>query len=101
MNPANLDRIIHERVRLAVMSALAARGELAFNELKELLSVTDGNLSVHADVLVRAGLVAVRREFVGKKPRTTFVLTTEGKTRFKEYVKELEEMVRQSKEKGG
>jgi DNA-binding transcriptional ArsR family regulator len=94
MKPERLSKVIHERVRLAVVSALAARGKLTFSELKELLDVTDGNLSVHTSQLERHGLVRVHKEFRGRKPRTTFSLTREGRREFKRYVEELERILR-------
>ena len=72
MKPERLPKLIHERVRLAIMSALAARGKLTFGELKDILDVTDGNLSVHAALLEEHGLIKVKKDFAGKKPRTTF-----------------------------
>jgi DNA-binding transcriptional ArsR family regulator len=94
MRPERLSKVIHERVRLAMLSALAARGALTFGELKELLDVTDGNLSVHASLLEKHGLVRVKKEFSGRKPRTTFSLTREGRREFKLYVEELEKILR-------
>ena len=66
MKPEKLNKIIHERVRLAVMSALAARGKLTFNELKKILDVTDGNLSVHTAVLEEHGLIKIKKDFITK-----------------------------------
>lgn len=94
MNPERVDKVIHERVRLALMSVLAARGALSFPELKALLQVTDGNLSVHARVLEEHGLIAVKKEFVGRKPSTTFSITEEGKRAFRKYLVELERILR-------
>lgn len=94
MRPDKLSKVIHERVRLALVSALAARGELTFNELKELLAVTDGNLSVHASILEKHGLVQVTKEFSGRKPRTTFSLTREGRQEFKRYMDVIEKILR-------
>ena len=97
MNPGDLNKIIHERVRLAIMSALATRGKLTFPELKEMLDVSDGNLSVHAAKLEEHGLIEVVKDFYGKKPRTTFSITEEGRKQFREYVAELERMLEQVK----
>ena len=94
MRPERLSKVIHERVRLAMVSALAARGKLTFGELKELLDVTDGNLSVHASILEKHGLVKVNKEFAGRKPRTTYSLTREGRREFKRYVEEMERILR-------
>ena len=97
MNPGDLNKIIHERVRLAIMSALVTRGELTFPELKEMLDVSDGNLSVHAAKLEEHGLIKMVKDFYGKKPRTTFFVTAEGRKQFREYVVEIERMLQQVK----
>lgn len=93
MNPNLLNKVIHERVRLAIMSALAARENLTFPELKEMLELTDGNLSVHASILEENGLIRSAKDFDGKKPRTTFFITEKGRTQFREYLAELERML--------
>ncbi|TET35080.1 MAG: transcriptional regulator [Planctomycetota bacterium] len=93
MNPEKLNKIIHERVRLAIMSALAARGKLTFPELKDFLEVTDGNLSVHSRILEEGGLISVKKDYVGRKPRTTFSITGEGRKQFRKYIEDLEEMI--------
>ena len=95
MKPERLDKIIHERVRLALISALAARGALSFSEIKELLDVTDGNLSMHASILEKNDLISIKKEFVGKKPRTSFSLTAKGSRQFKKYVAQLEKILKQ------
>ena len=97
MHPNQLNKIIHERVRLAIMSALITREKLTFPELKEMLQVTDGNLSVHASILEKHGLIHAVKDFNGKKPRTTFSITTEGKQQFQQYIEELEQMLGQVK----
>ena len=97
MYPNQLNKIIHERVRLAIMSALMTREKLTFPELKEMLQVTDGNLSVHASHLEKHGLIHVEKDFVGKKPRTTFSITSEGKKQFHQYITDLEQMLEQAK----
>jgi DNA-binding transcriptional ArsR family regulator len=94
MEPRKLNKIIHERVRLAVMSALAGRGKLTFSEMKQLLDVTDGNLSVHTAILEKNGLISIMKDFDGKKPRTTFTMTQKGKRVFEEYVNELEKIIK-------
>lgn len=93
MEPRKLDKIIHERVRLGIMSVLSVRGGLTFNELKVLLKVTDGNLSVHAAILEKNGLISIIKDFDGKKPRTTFKITKKGKEQFVLYVAEMEKML--------
>lgn len=94
MRPERLSKVIHERVRLAMVSALAARGELTFGELKQLLDVTDGNLSVHASILERHGIVRMKKEFADRKPRTAYSLTRRGRREFKRYVEEIERILR-------
>lgn len=94
MTPEERAKVIHERARLAMMSALVARRRMSFSELRELLGLTDGNLSVHASVLEEHGLIRVKKEFVDKKPRTTFALTDKGEREFQKYVAELTEMLK-------
>ena len=89
-----LERAIHEKARLGIMTSLMTRPEgLAFNELKELCDLTDGNLNRHLDVLVEAGLVEVRKEEGKGRPRTLCQITSSGRTRFKEYLEELERVI--------
>ena len=92
--PDSLDALIHERVRLGIMSALAAGGDLPFTQLRDMLKVTDGNLSVHAKLLHEAGYVRIEKSFVDKRPRTTMGLTGKGRTAFARYVAGLENLVR-------
>ncbi|MGH9316186.1 MAG: winged helix-turn-helix domain-containing protein [Thermoanaerobaculia bacterium] len=89
-----LDRTIHERMRLAIVAALAANESLSFQELKGLLQATDGNLSVHARRLEEAGYVACTKSFEGRLPRTKYRLTAEGRRAFERYVNHLEALVR-------
>ena len=89
-----LDKVIHERGRLAIMSLLASTESLTFKELKELLKMTDGNLSVHMRTLEESGYVDVRKSFVNRKPRTEYSLTEEGRRAFQEHIQVLEEIVR-------
>src|ERR1700758_1739708 len=77
-NPSSLDRIIHERTRLAIVSALAVNTSLTFNELKQLLSVSDGNLSVHARKLEDTGYLTCAKSFAGRMPKTEYQLTPAG-----------------------
>jgi DNA-binding HxlR family transcriptional regulator len=91
-----LDRVIHERGRLMIMSLLAASESLTFKELKELLHMTDGNLSVHMRTLEDGGYVSVCKSFVNRKPRTEYALTPQGRQAFQGYIQTLEEIVRQS-----
>lgn len=99
MNPSELNKLIHEPVRLAIMAALVTREKLTFPELKELLQVTDGNLSVHASQLEKNGLITIVKDFDGKKPRTTFAITADGRRQFQQYVAELEKLLKQIKKK--
>jgi len=92
--PPDVDRIVHERIRLGILAALAARESLTFNELKESLRATDGNLSVHARKLEEAGYVACSKGFAGRVPRTAFRLTAAGRRAFERYVAEMEEWIR-------
>ena len=89
-----LDHVIHERMRLAIVSALAANEALSFRELKNLLQATDGNLSVHARKLEDAGYVACEKSFEGRVPKTEFKLTAEGRRAFEKYIDHLEALVR-------
>jgi DNA-binding HxlR family transcriptional regulator len=89
-----LDQVIHERMRLAIVSALAATQSLSFNELKAMLGTSDGNLSVHARKLEDAGYIACAKSFAGRMPRTEYRLTTAGRRAFERYVDHLEALVR-------
>ena len=89
-----LDRLIHERVRLGLVSALAAHESLSFAALKELLDITDGNLSVHARKLEAAGYVACDKSFAGRIPRTQYRLTAAGRRALERYVDHMEAIVR-------
>lgn len=96
-NPVDLDRVIHERVRLAIVSALAVNDSLTFNELKKLLSTTDGNLSVHARRLEEAGYVVCDKTFEGRMPRTEYRLTAAGRRALQRYLDHMEALIRQVK----
>jgi DNA-binding MarR family transcriptional regulator len=89
----SLDRVIHERIRLAIVSALAASPSLTFNELKDLLGTSDGNLSVHARRLEAAGYVACEKGYEGRVPRTVYRLTPAGRRAFARYVDHLEALI--------
>ena len=93
-----LDRVIHERVRLAIVSALAAADALTFNELKELLDITDGNLSVHARRLEEAGFVDCEKSFVERVPRTLYRLTAAGRSALDDYLNHMESLIRRVRE---
>ena len=89
----DLDRVIHERVRLGIVSALAASESLTFAELRRLLDATDGNLSVHARRLEEAGYVACSKTFEDRVPRTEYRLTAEGRRAFERYLAHLEAVI--------
>lgn len=89
-----LDSVIHERLRLAIVSALAASERLSFVELKSLLDVTDGNLSAHARKLEEAGYIAARKRFEGRVPRTEYELTEVGREALQRYLEHMEALIR-------
>jgi DNA-binding MarR family transcriptional regulator len=89
-----LDRLIHERLRLGMVSALWVNESLTFNELKQLLNTTDGNLSVHARKLEEAGYVACAKSFAGRIPRTDYRLTAAGRRAVKRYLDRMEALIR-------
>jgi DNA-binding HxlR family transcriptional regulator len=97
--PLELDRLIHERMRLAIVSALAVNQELSFNELKRLLDTTDGNLSVHARKLEEAGYVACSKMFEGRVPRTEYRLTEAGRRALERYLAHMEALIRATRER--
>lgn len=90
----DFDRLIHERVRLAIVSGLAVREWTTFNELKDLLELTDGNLSVHARRLEEAGYVECRKSFEGRVPRTEYRLTRMGRLALERYLGHMERLIR-------
>lgn len=87
------DRLIHERVRLAIVSALAVNDKLSFSELKQILATTDGNLSVHARKLEEGGYIACHKSFQGRKPLTQYSLTKTGRQALDRYLKHMESLV--------
>lgn len=91
---AELDRLIHERVRLAIVSALAVNESLTFNDLKQLLNTTDGNLSVHARKLEEAQYVVCNKYFDGRTPKTEYRLTTAGRRALERYLGHMESVIR-------
>ncbi|MDO8273099.1 MAG: transcriptional regulator [Gammaproteobacteria bacterium] len=90
---SNLDRLIHERTRLALVSALAANPMLSFNDLKSLLQVSDGNLSAHARKLEDAGYIACSKSFDGRVPRTEYRLTESGRAALQKYIAHMEALI--------
>ena len=92
-DPLELDRLIHERVRLGIVSALAVNGSLTFTDLKELLGATDGNLSAHARRLEDAGYVRCQKSFEGRMPRTEYELTKLGRRELQLYLDHMEAII--------
>ena len=97
-DPLALDRLIHERIRLGIVSALAVNDTLSFNDLKKLLRTTDGNLSVHARKLEDAGYIACTKSFEGRVPRTEFRLTATGRRVLEKYLAHMEALIRATRE---
>jgi DNA-binding MarR family transcriptional regulator len=95
---ANLDRLIHERTRLAIISALAVNASLTFSELKELLGASDGNLSVHARKLEDAGYIACTKSFSGRVPKTEYRLTANGRRALENYLNHMEALIQATRE---
>jgi DNA-binding HxlR family transcriptional regulator len=98
-SPVELDKLIHERVRLAIVSALAGAEAMSFNDLKALLGITDGNLSVHARKLEEAGFVACEKTFVERVPHTAFRLTPAGRKALDAYLGHMEALIRRVRER--
>lgn len=94
----DLDRLIHERMRLGIVSALAANESLTFNELKKLLKTTDGNLSVHARKLEEANYIACTKSFEGRMPKTEYRLTDAGRRALEKYLNHMEALIRAMRE---
>lgn len=91
--PADFDRLIHERIRLGIVSALAVNDSLTFGDLKGMLGTTDGNLSVHARRLEEAGYVECTKSFIGRVPRTEYRLTTPGRRALEQYLDHMESLI--------
>lgn len=90
----NLDRLLHDRMRLGIVSALAAGDEVSFTDLKEALSATDGNLSVHARKLEEAGYVSCNKTFSGRTPRTDYKLTAAGRKALEKYLDHMDALIK-------
>ncbi len=97
--PAELDRLIHERIRLGIVSALAVNATLAFSELKTLLKTSDGNLSVHARKLEEAEYVACTKSFAGRVPKTEYRLTAAGRRALERYLDHMEALIRAARQR--
>jgi DNA-binding HxlR family transcriptional regulator len=91
----NLDRLIHERLRLGIISALAANESLTFSDLKSLMNTTDGNLSVHARKLEEAGYISCTKFFQGRLPKTEYKLTAAGRSALQNYLSHMESLIKQ------
>ena len=91
----NLDRLIHERLRLGIISALAANESLTFSDLKNLMNTTDGNLSVHARKLEEAGYISCAKYFEGRLPKTEYKLTAAGRHALENYLNHMESLIKQ------
>jgi len=94
-----LDRVIHEKGRLAIMSMLAATAELSFTEMRDALAMTDGNLTTHIRTLQEAGYISVTKSFQNNRPHTTCSMTASGKRAFTSYINLLERIIQQNRPK--
>jgi len=90
----DFNRVIHEKTRLAIVSALAVNPTLTFNELKEILNATDGNVSVHTRKLEDAGYLSCRKSFEGRMPRTEYALTASGRRALEKYLNHMEALIK-------
>lgn len=99
VRPAEFDRLIHERIRLGIVSALAVNDTLTFGDLKALLKTTDGNISVHARKLEDAAYIACTKSFEGRIPKTKYRLTAEGRSALERYLKHMEALIRVTRER--
>lgn len=97
--PGELDRLIHERVRLGIVSALAVNDALTFSDLKQMLGLTDGNLSVHARKLEEASYVECTKSFEGRVPRTEYRLTDAGRRALERYLNHMEALIQTVRER--
>jgi DNA-binding HxlR family transcriptional regulator len=98
-SPLGLDRLIHERLRLGIVSALAVNDSLSFNDLKRLMKTTDGNLSVHARKLEEAHYVTCNKSFEGRVPKTSYALTPLGRRALERYLDHMEALIRATRDR--
>jgi DNA-binding HxlR family transcriptional regulator len=98
-SPLGLDRLIHERLRLGIVSALAVNASLSFNELKQLMNTSDGNLSVHARKLEEAHYITCTKSFEGRVPRTSYALTISGRKALERYLDHMESLIRATRDR--
>ena len=94
----DFDRLIHEKTRLGIVSALAVNASLSFNELKAVLKTTDGNVSVHARKLEDAGYLTCKKSFQGRMPRTEYALTAAGRRALEKYLNHMEALIRNTRD---
>jgi len=98
INPiGNLNKIFDNRVRLGIMSVLMVNDEVSFNDLKEVLEITDGNLASHLKTLEENGVIKVEKGFIGRKTNTTYAITKTGERDFRQHITALEKMIKSSK----
>jgi DNA-binding MarR family transcriptional regulator len=97
--PLALDRLIHERLRLGILCALAVNESLSFNDLKKLMRTTDGNLSVHARKLEEAKYISCTKSFEGRVPRTEYTITPQGRRALERYLDHMEALIRATRER--
>ena len=93
----NLNKAFENKVRIGVMATLMVNSKLSFNELKELLELTDGNLASHLKALEKVNYISVNKSFIGRKPNTSYKITSSGKSAFEAHLKALEELINQQK----
>jgi DNA-binding MarR family transcriptional regulator len=93
VKPDDIDAVIHERVRLAIVAALAVSAQLSFNELKSMLGLSDGNLSAHSRTLEEAGYIVVEKSFRGRRPYTAMRLAPKGRKAFERYLETLRQII--------
>jgi len=98
-SPLGLDRLIHERLRLGIVSALAVNASLSFNDLKRLMKTTDGNLSVHARKLEEAHYITCDKSFEGRVPKTSYSLTPQGRRALERYLDHMEALIRATRDR--
>jgi DNA-binding HxlR family transcriptional regulator len=98
-SPLGLDRLIHERLRLGIVSALAVNDSLSFNDLKRLMNTSDGNLSVHARKLEEAHYVTCNKTFEGRVPKTSYTLTAMGRKALERYLDHMEALIRATRDR--
>ena len=98
-SPLGLDRLIHERLRLGIVSALAVNDSLSFNDLKRLMDTSDGNLSVHARKLEEAHYITCHKSFEGRVPKTRYALTAQGRKALERYLDHMEALIRATRDR--